>query len=591
MSPEADARYEYPRDHSDAPSAPRLGRVSHRFTAHLLILLVFFVAVLATTPNYLGDTVAYVGHVLAHASHSYTSTFDPLWEFGHLLWRPLGFLLLTTAKLPLFPDWGLPDGLLLVRLYIAVSVLAAAGLAIETNSLALRVSGSRIAAAAVTLGILLCYSVLNYAQTGNAYIVGLYFSALTFNRMYRPDKPPSEARAIWCGVAFATSALFWFPFLFAGAGLALIPLINASPEQRVKAFRASAAFVAAVAVVLVAAYGTVIAGVLHIQSGDQLKTWIMDAGHGLSPNNAFMRMVFAIPRTFIAMGDWGKVLKSYIFRDPYNQASIQDVVLGILPVVLFYVTMALIVWSLLRTREGRGIGLVAFASAAPLLCFAVFIFEAGSPERYLPIVPMLACAAAFAARRGTLLVRGAAALLLAVILFRSTTALSFAAMNQLEQEQENRIAEFAPTLGKGFITVVSNQDKMMLFSTCFPFHRFNQPRVVPIHDVIEVGNVRVTTWRKDFAARALQTMDSPADVWVSKRLTAQRPEASWRWVEGDDPRVHWKDLPQFFTQFEYDRDSGGPDGFLMLRNSEKNRVCLNYFAETERTNQDRCGAQ
>jgi hypothetical protein len=72
----------------------------------------------------------------------------------------------------------------------------------------------------------------------------------------------------------------------------------------------------------------------------------------------------------------------------------------------------------------------------------------------------------------------------------------------------------------------------------------------------------------------LETWAAGGEVWVSDRLVAARPKAEWNWVEYDDRRVRWADLPAFFTRFERNSHSGGTDGFFRLADTPRNREDL-----------------
>ena len=57
-----------------------------------------------------------------------------------------------------------------------------------------------------------------------------------------------------------------------------------------------------------------------------------------------------------------------------------------------------------------------------------------------------------------------------------------------------------------------------------------------------------------------------------------RPLRSWKWVEGDDPVVSWKDVPEYFRQFDVDCIVGGQDGFLRLARTSRNTARLTETA-------------
>lgn len=554
---------------------------------HGVVLLLYVAAIVLTAPNYLGDTLAYVSDIQGHLRGSFTG-YDPLWDFGHLIWRPMALLLLQIAKLPWLPDWGLPDNLLLVNLFIGVNLIAGAGLAVVFSALSLRVSGSVIVSILVSTGLMISAGILNYAQTGNAYIAGLFFLASAVLLLKPSDGRITFLRAAGCGLSAAIAILFWFPYGFVAPAVLLIPLLPATRGSNTslrQGLRATVVVAVCCLALLTISYGAVLLK-LNIRSAAEAKTWVMQASHGLRPNQNAVRMIFGIPRAFIAMGDQGKLLKRYLFRDPYNPASVGEILLSAAaPLTIFYMTMAAMLWSVWRSRRDRQVLLVFACAALPVLVFAIFIFEAGAPERYLPVVPFLVWIAALSVRQAGphgLVARALGTALLALIAFRSVSALSFAASVEAEREQAERIRPVMGMLENGFLAIVSNQDKLMLFSTGYPFHPFNRPRPVRLYDVIEAGNVRVDTWRQDFARWALNSWTRQGNVWVSKRLTASVPKPSWYWVEGDDPRVHWKELPSFFNKLQYERDSGGEDGFLLLQKSDQNFEILKSLQENQR---------
>jgi hypothetical protein len=98
--------------------------------------------------------------------------------------------------------------------------------------------------------------------------------------------------------------------------------------------------------------------------------------------------------------------------------------------------------------------------------------------------------------------------------------------------------------------------------------------------IVNTGNVQVLTWRQNLAARTLQVWRNGGEVWVSKRVWSSRPMRSWNWAEGDDPRVSWKELPQFFSTLHTDAESGGTDGFRRLARDQQNLAALTPLASS-----------
>jgi len=45
-------------------------------------------------------------------------------------------------------------------------------------------------------------------------------------------------------------------------------------------------------------------------------------------------------------------------------------------------------------------------------------------------------------------------------------------------------------------------------------------------------------------------------------------------VEGDDRRITWQEIYQFFRDFNHSETRGGDDGFFLIRNTAANRKLL-----------------
>jgi hypothetical protein len=109
-----------------------------------------------------GDTFVYVGSVEDfHAG--VRGQFNPLGEFGHLLWRPLAALLspVFAAVIPDAWAWNmrLKTGLGLVMLNEIAAICAAALI----FAIAHRLSGSRVVAAVTTIGLIWANGFLLYS--------------------------------------------------------------------------------------------------------------------------------------------------------------------------------------------------------------------------------------------------------------------------------------------------------------------------------------------------------------------------------------------------------------------------------------------
>src|SRR5271170_6954592 len=88
---------------SEMPEAPGS---SATFRQCLWVVLAYTLILICTWSIEFGDTSNYAGMVAEHL-HSPFGTTNSLWEFAHLLWRPLGWLVLTiiTPVLDAFTNW------------------------------------------------------------------------------------------------------------------------------------------------------------------------------------------------------------------------------------------------------------------------------------------------------------------------------------------------------------------------------------------------------------------------------------------------------------------------------------------------------
>ncbi|HUE84273.1 MAG TPA: hypothetical protein VMM84_19390 [Pyrinomonadaceae bacterium] len=98
-----------------------------------------------------------------------------------------------------------------------------------------------------------------------------------------------------------------------------------------------------------------------------------------------------------------------------------------------------------------------------------------------------------------------------------------------------------------------------------------------VDPVAILGTAQVPQWRRDFAVQTLAAWDQHQDVWISKRILSRYPEAEWNWAEGEDERIAWAELHEFFAPLETSRAEGGDDGFLLLSQTDVNKKLLAEF--------------
>jgi hypothetical protein len=288
-------------------------------------------------------------------------------------------------------------------------------------------------------------------------------------------------------------------------------------------------------------------------------------------------MLFGFARSFIHMGNDGVLFKRFMLKDPLNPVTAGDLVQASLwKPALFYLAIGAMLLSLLVSRSRR---MLAFLSitAVPLLLFAIR-WDGGAVERYLPIYPAIFIVLAWVLSHEQVprVLKIVPLLTFGLAILVNSSVMARVVLDRQKQTTEDRISELVPQLKPHSRVVTSHlQDGLVNFQVSFPFEPINRHNPYHVYPLLVINSDQVLRWREDFASKVLETWAKGGDAWVSKRLFSEKPDASWNWVEGDDPHVRWEHLPQFFKQFETGTVTGGDDGFARLEKSERNRNLLN----------------
>jgi hypothetical protein len=320
----------------------------------------------------------------------------------------------------------------------------------------------------------------------------------------------------------------------------------------------------------------------QISSVHGVLEWYSAAGHGLSQTGRLTRMATGLPRSFLYLGKDGILYKRFLKHDPYAIVTLRDLAGSFWKLAAYYLFAGCFAYEMLRRpRAGWLLALIA-AGTLPVIFFAVFVFEPSSAGRYLPFLPFIALGTAWVLRdlqtkrRVTQL--AIAAFLILVVL---TNGYSFFAprVSGHNATAHSRVSGLRSRLnGAGLAMVATNRDELEETQSRLVFDNINRPAPLPVYDIIEPGNSRTLMWRQELAARTLKAWAAGGEVWVSRRMGSPLPEPSWNWVEGDDPRVSWKDVPRFFATLNTDTESGGTDGFLRLATNQSNLGVLTPLA-------------
>lgn len=557
--------------------------VPSKARSYAALTLLFIAVVLFTAPQSYSDTNMYAADIQRADSIS-----DPqLWDFGHLLWRPAGWLANQLTE-----PWTRPR---IGQSYFAVfppliAINLAAGLAsvLLAFFIAEKISGRLGIAFAVSAGLLVSSAFLNMSQTGTAYVPGL---ALQLAGTALVVSAVQAGRFNWgtaCRAAapLALSCTVWIAYVFSLPGVAMLAIVwkrqslslkTAEGRQRL-AFAARLAVAAFVIGVLL--YGFA-AAMLGVDSTSDAREWISDAGHGYAQTRNWLRIGAGIPRAFLDLGNDGMTLKRYLLEDPYAQTTLLDIAAASLwKIILVHLALGLSVLSLITSEEKRPILLPLAASAAGLLSFAL-AYEAGSAERYLPLYPMLIVAVAYLCRDFTWRrpAPGALAVLLAAMALVNLPNYATATARQQFEGDIERIEVAGQVLPPGSrVILLSFRDGIHDFYHRFPFHSLTLETQLPVYYLTDPMDAQAGRWPHRVAQAILRAWEQNGDVWVSERLFADKPLPEWGWVEKDNPELVWREVTDFFQKLQTDREIGGPDGFRRLHRNEAALESLSEFA-------------
>lgn len=554
-----------------------------------LVLVVYLLASLFTSAYFMGDTPGYVVSILAYEGvpryaaenpvvRDYSSQ-NPFWEFGHLFWRPLGYLLFNTFEPLSRLIVGSDPALNVVFLLVAVNWLAGLLSVFCLHAIALKISGRLWAANVATIAFIFSQAVLSYLKTGAPYVAGLSLLLLGLYFLIRSEDKPARSRlyAIFAGLSLAGSVCLWLPYVCAIPAALVSPLFLFANDARRRRIVLEAAAACALAGGL--SYGIVMAS-LSINTPAELQAWMSTAAHGIQTHGV-MRAVFGLPRLMINMDSDGMLIKRFLLHDPFNTVTALDLMrFSLWKLGLFYLFAASVLLALWREARGRRILALLAVNAIFVFAFAV-MFVGSTVERYMPLSPLIFLSLAYAlgSKRQPTWLKLIPVVFIVVMSVMNLSALATPVVKRRQEASAARVEGLLPLLKPESRIVTSHwQEELMNFHASFPFHPVNRNDKFRLYSLTTPGTVQVEKWREDFAARALLAWSKGGDIWVSERVLKPAPQAGWNWVEGDDRRVSWRDLNSFISQMEMGDSLGGEDGFRLLLPSPANKQLLSGLA-------------
>jgi hypothetical protein len=551
------------RPASTAPAENSVRAKERVASGAALPLCVFFILLLLLTrPTYIGDTVWYALDINRALGGDWAHSRQ-IWNFAHLLLRPLGIVLSWLFAGPASLVFGGDRQAGITLLLASLSAAAAFGCALLVHRMTLSLTRNNAAGIAAAAGFLSLSVVLNYSRSGASYLPGLACSlAALYWAGFSPRR--SRRRAVLSGVLAALSVLFWLPYIvFFPAILLARPILNPGKENARGHLAFGAAFAIGAAATLLAVYGAAAIAV-KATAWSELAAWIRGSDTQYRDRKA-LRMVTGFARSFYEMGNEAVWLKWFLFKDPYAHVGLLELLrASFLRLALCYASVAGLAVLLWRAAGGRRLLLLAAVAAAPQIGMALML-ESGSPERYLAALPLLFVGFGFAIANPAFSARtrAAAAALCCLHAPFNLVALSAPAVNRQVEAASSRLAAVAPAGPAATAYVVNNMDGAWILRQSHPFHPMNRKALPELAAIVSPGP-RAPLWRSDFACAALATWRRGGEVWVAKRVLHETPERSWLWVEGDDPRLSWTQIHQFFVRVERAGEDGGADGFFRV---------------------------
>ncbi len=527
--------------------------------SYLVPLAVAVAVLLSMQARFMGDTVDYVNN---------TFEFDyQSWDFGHLVWVPIGSLALGLGR----------EGVLWT--FLGLDALAGVASVLLLRATLGLVGVRPWTAAAVSVAMLFAQAMLNFTLTGSSYVPGL---ACTLLALYLALLRPESSRGAWLaaigsGFAMAGAITIWFPSVLVVPGVLLAPAIVYGYDRARVWFVVRATV--AMGVLILATYGPT-AWMMGVRDLGGLRGWMAKSSHGVQTGPQPARAVFGLARSVIFMGDDGLLFKRYLLRDTYNPVTLADLAgLSLWKLGSFYLMLAFVGLQALRDPRGRRFFLLALVGGVPVVVFGLF-WQGGDMERYMPLYPFffLALAGAFDAPRGWAIPRWVIAGFFVMAVAVNGWTHSRWEVKRYQDGLADRVRDLRPRLEPGSVLIVV-RDRLKLLPRDFPLDPVG--RGLFVHETAQPGLATSDAWHEDFARVALSAWAEGGDVWLSKRLLESAPRADSTWAEGEDKRLTWADLRGFFASLDLDEQVGGDDGFVRLTETKRQRKRLTEMAKAK----------
>lgn len=504
-----------------------------------------------------GDTYWYALDIRSSLGHGWTES-PRLWDFAHLLWRPLGRVL-ALGFLPLVaPRFGGDLQVSITFLLMMVNLAAALACGLLLQQAIWKMTARPWLSALAAMAFFGLDPVLSFSRAGTPYLSGL---ALTFLAVWLAGWRPASGRiAVVCGLLCGTAALLWVPYIFTLPAVLLVsPLLNYFGERWRLRVR-FAVLVCLTAGVLIAGCYVMAMVCRHVSSWADFHAW-MSAEAKYSRNRTLLRLPGGLARSFYNLGDDTVWLKWYLFHDPYARVGVIDLVRAIaLKLALFYAALASLIVLLWRSFKGKRLLLLALVVAIPHLALAL-AYESGDPGRYVPLLLFVLLPFGYGLA-GPELSRGARSWL--AVLFFAPMLVNVASALTHPPEDQAREAAVAGAPKWSTWYVLNLRDDLLRWRYPSVFRLTVPQTSASIVTLDSFSGLSGTSWQSDFACAAWNIWAGGGELWVTDRILAARPQREWLWIEGDSPAIIWEAFHRFFMQFARGEERAAPDGFFLI---------------------------
>jgi hypothetical protein len=530
-----------------------------------------------------GDTVFYVREILAADRGLQLADWRILLEFGHLLWRPLAWFILRIIRY-VNPVAAMDERTLVLTILVSMSVLSGVIATVLLQRILRQLGFGRAVCFIVCTIFVYCNATVYSASTGVSYMLALAFSmaALWLAVGRGPEDDDASRTKLWLSGAFLSlSVASWFPFVLIVPALAFAPVIGFDDSHRPSArllFRKACHLIGASLAGGIALFGAAIVA-LRFDTLSQIKEWIAGSSHGWRQTSNLLRLGMGLPRCCVALTDEAGIpWKRFLFRDPFASVHLRDLLQpSLIWMIAFYFGTGLLLYTLFRTHRGRSFLWLLLFAALPVLAFAIFVFEPSSIERFMPLFPFYFVALGYQIHYSwPNLVWRTFALIYPLMLTTSIVGTYYKGNVERHwaptRERLHMLQQQLPA--KSTVMLFTNWDDLFMYAKDNPREAvFSESFAFWV--VLRPANDRIFCWRQLFASRALEAWRTPGDVWISERVLASAPIPEWGWVEGDDRAVHWREVPEFFHQVQFDKKVGDSDGFVRIARTPANQAMFN----------------